>query len=174
MKANILYALEKFRTIVIVGETGSGKSTQIPQVRILQAFRDESQVTRSSIFRLVGVVVSRLIPYLSPFPVSVRGWMDTGGPHGAVHTATAHGGDISGGPSGDRGKGATACFREGLIMWLIFVLVWLWGGQMNCPLGSKVGYAVRFDQKVDAEGKTAIKFVTDGLLLREVSVADLQ
>jgi ATP-dependent RNA helicase DDX35 len=36
VKANILYALEKFRTIVIVGETGSGKSTQIPQVRILK------------------------------------------------------------------------------------------------------------------------------------------
>lgn len=41
--------------------------------------------------------------------------------------------------------------------------------QMGCTLGTKVGYAVRFDQKVDSGGsKTAIKFVTDGLLLREV------
>lgn len=39
---------------------------------------------------------------------------------------------------------------------------------MGCKLGTAVGYAVRFDQKVDEGGaKTAIKFVTDGLLLRE-------
>ena len=39
---------------------------------------------------------------------------------------------------------------------------------MGCKLGTAVGYAVRFDQKVDQGGaKTAVKFVTDGLLLRE-------
>ena len=39
---------------------------------------------------------------------------------------------------------------------------------MGCKLGTTVGYAVRFDQKVDQGGaKTLIKFVTDGLLLRE-------
>ncbi len=39
---------------------------------------------------------------------------------------------------------------------------------MGCKLGTTVGYAVRFDQKVDQRGgKTLIKFVTDGLLLRE-------
>lgn len=30
---HILYLLEKFQTLVLVGETGCGKSTQIPQVR---------------------------------------------------------------------------------------------------------------------------------------------
>lgn len=30
---NILYLLEKYQTLVLVGETGCGKSTQIPQVR---------------------------------------------------------------------------------------------------------------------------------------------
>ncbi|VDK20676.1 unnamed protein product [Anisakis simplex] len=30
---HILYLLEKYRTVIIVGETGCGKSTQIPQVR---------------------------------------------------------------------------------------------------------------------------------------------
>ncbi len=29
-KDNILYALEKYSTVIIVAETGSGKSTQIP------------------------------------------------------------------------------------------------------------------------------------------------
>lgn len=28
---NILYTLEKYRTLVIVGETGCGKTTQVPQ-----------------------------------------------------------------------------------------------------------------------------------------------
>lgn len=30
---HILYLLEKFQTLVLVGETGCGKSTQLPQVR---------------------------------------------------------------------------------------------------------------------------------------------
>eukprot|EP01035_Chromulina_nebulosa_P066741 gene66741-91412_t len=30
-KHEILYALEKFRTIILIGETGCGKSTQIPR-----------------------------------------------------------------------------------------------------------------------------------------------
>lgn len=30
---HILYLLEKYQTLVLVGETGCGKSTQIPQVR---------------------------------------------------------------------------------------------------------------------------------------------
>jgi HrpA-like RNA helicase len=38
---------------------------------------------------------------------------------------------------------------------------------MGVELGRRVGYAVRFDQKCDVGEKTAIKFVTDGLLLRE-------
>lgn len=29
---HILYLLEKYQTLVLIGETGSGKSTQIPQV----------------------------------------------------------------------------------------------------------------------------------------------
>lgn len=32
VRLHLLYAVEKYRTVVIVGETGSGKSTQIPQV----------------------------------------------------------------------------------------------------------------------------------------------
>ena len=31
-KDNILYCLENFQTLVLVGETGCGKSTQVPQV----------------------------------------------------------------------------------------------------------------------------------------------
>lgn len=31
VRLELLYALERYRTVVVVGETGSGKSTQIPQ-----------------------------------------------------------------------------------------------------------------------------------------------
>lgn len=31
-KDSILYLMEKYQTLVILGETGSGKTTQIPQV----------------------------------------------------------------------------------------------------------------------------------------------
>lgn len=32
-KQHILYLLEKYQTLVLVGDTGCGKSTQVPQVR---------------------------------------------------------------------------------------------------------------------------------------------
>ena len=38
--------------------------------------------------------------------------------------------------------------------------------EMGCQQGKEVGYAVRFEDKWDPE-HTKIKFVTDGLLLRE-------
>lgn len=31
---NILYCLEQYQTLVLVGETGCGKSTQVPQVGV--------------------------------------------------------------------------------------------------------------------------------------------
>lgn len=33
-KSHILSLLENYQTVILVGETGSGKSTQIPQVKI--------------------------------------------------------------------------------------------------------------------------------------------
>jgi ATP-dependent RNA helicase DDX35 len=33
---HILYLLEKFQTLVLVGETGCGKSTQVPQVSVIK------------------------------------------------------------------------------------------------------------------------------------------
>jgi len=32
---HVLYALEKYQTLVLVGDTGCGKSTQVPQVLII-------------------------------------------------------------------------------------------------------------------------------------------
>jgi len=39
--------------------------------------------------------------------------------------------------------------------------------EMNTPLGEKCGYAIRFEDCTSKEGKTKIKYMTDGVLLRE-------
>ncbi|KII68471.1 putative ATP-dependent RNA helicase DHX35 [Thelohanellus kitauei] len=45
-RTQILYLLEKYQTVVVMGQTGCGKSTQIPQVTILLC---------STFMRLVGL-----------------------------------------------------------------------------------------------------------------------
>lgn len=39
--------------------------------------------------------------------------------------------------------------------------------EMNCELGSRVGFSVRFDERIQLD-RTEIKFMTDGVLLREL------
>ncbi|GAB5029679.1 atp-dependent rna helicase dhx35 isoform x1 [Nannochloropsis oceanica] len=103
-RSGILYALERYRTLVLVGETGSGKSTQVPQ-------------------------------YLHE-----GGW--------------THGGRVVLCTQPRRVAAVTVASRV--------------AQEMGCILGQQVGYVVRFDSRVDEAGtRTAIKFVTDGLLLRE-------
>jgi len=38
-KNHIIYLLEKYQTLVLVGETGCGKSTQVPQVNLNLRFK---------------------------------------------------------------------------------------------------------------------------------------
>jgi ATP-dependent RNA helicase DDX35 len=103
-RTGILYALERYRTLVLVGETGSGKSTQIPQ------YLHEGGWTQGG--RVVLCTQPRRVAAIT------------------VASRVAQ--------------------------------------EMGCTLGRQVGYAVRFDSRVDEGGtRTAIKFVTDGLLLRE-------
>ena len=40
--------------------------------------------------------------------------------------------------------------------------------EKGCMIGSTIGYAVRFDSKQDEEN-TRVKFVTDGVLLQEMT-----
>jgi ATP-dependent RNA helicase DDX35 len=100
---HILYLLEKYQTVVIVGETGCGKSTQIPQ------YLYESGWTTPH--KIVGVTQPR-----------------------RVATTTV------------AGRVAE---------------------EMGCILGQEVGYTIRFDD-VSSPGKTRVKFLTDGLLVREM------
>uniref|UniRef100_A0A1I8BCP8 RNA helicase n=1 Tax=Meloidogyne hapla TaxID=6305 RepID=A0A1I8BCP8_MELHA len=98
----LLYLVEKYKTVVVVGETGSGKSTQLPQ-------------------------------YLAEF-----GWAE---------------------------DGMKICITQPRRVAAV-TLANRVAEEMMCSLGAEVGYAVRFDECIS--DKTKIKFVTDGLLLREL------
>ena len=47
-RTHILYLIERYQTVIIIGETGCGKSTQIPQVNYIKI----------KIFFLVSVLIS--------------------------------------------------------------------------------------------------------------------
>ncbi|KAH7724470.1 DEAH protein box protein [Aphelenchoides avenae] len=99
---HILYLLEKFRAVVVVGETGSGKSTQLPQYLTESGWTSDGRSVLISQPRRVAAV------------------------------------------------SLAARVAE----------------EMSCSVGSKVGYAVRFDDATS--DRTVIKYVTDGILLREM------
>ncbi|KAJ1371726.1 putative ATP-dependent RNA helicase DHX35 [Parelaphostrongylus tenuis] len=101
-REHILYLCEKYRTIIIVGETGCGKSTQIPQYLLEAGWTNDG--------RMVGVTQPRRV---------------------AVVTLASR-----------------VAEEKGVI------------------LGQDVGYTVRFDDVTDDQ--TKIKFMTDGILLREL------
>uniref|UniRef100_A0A0K0ECQ4 RNA helicase n=1 Tax=Strongyloides stercoralis TaxID=6248 RepID=A0A0K0ECQ4_STRER len=101
-KRNILYLLEKYRCLVVVGETGSGKSTQIPQYLYNSGWCDDG--------RMIGITQPRRV---------------------AVMTLA--------------GRVAE---------------------EMNKIVGDLVGYKVRFEGV--CSDFTRIKFMTDGIMLREL------
>ena len=98
-------------TLILVGETGSGKTTQIPQlfVNLRTGKLDPTLVGRSNIGKMVACTQPRRVAATS------------------VATRVAE--------------------------------------EMDVTLGEEVGYSVRFDEK--SSSKTVVKYLTDGMLLRE-------
>jgi ATP-dependent RNA helicase DDX35 len=107
LRPNILYTIETHPLTIIVGETGSGKTTQIPQYLLSAGFCSTGQQ--------IAVTQPRRIAATS----------------------------------------VAARVAE----------------ELGSPLGQKVGYSIRFEDVTSAN--TQIKFVTDGLLLREMLVDPL-
>lgn len=100
-KDSLLSAVTAFQVIVVVGETGSGKTTQIPQYLI--------EAGMVGVGKMIGCTQPRRVAAMSV----------------ASRVAT----------------------------------------EMNCKLGSKVGYSIRFEDVTSP--KTVLKYMTDGMLLRE-------
>ncbi|XP_038289759.1 probable ATP-dependent RNA helicase DHX35 isoform X3 [Canis lupus familiaris] len=108
LRNHILYLVENYQTVVIVGETGCGKSTQIPQYLAEAGWTAEG--------RVVGVTQPRRVAAVT----------------------------VAGRVAEERGA----------------------------VLGHEVGYCIRFDDCTDPLA-TRIKFLTDGMLVREMMVDPL-
>uniref|UniRef100_A0A2I3N1V2 RNA helicase n=1 Tax=Papio anubis TaxID=9555 RepID=A0A2I3N1V2_PAPAN len=108
LRNHILYLIENYQTVVIVGETGCGKSTQIPQYLAEAGWTAEG--------RVVGVTQPRRVAAVT----------------------------VAGRVAEERGA----------------------------VLGHEVGYCIRFDDCTD-QLATRIKFLTDGMLVREMMVDPL-
>ncbi|XP_021102532.1 probable ATP-dependent RNA helicase DHX35 isoform X2 [Heterocephalus glaber] len=108
LRNHILYLIENYQTVVIVGETGCGKSTQIPQYLAEAGWTAEG--------RVVGVTQPRRVAAVT----------------------------VAGRVAEERGA----------------------------VLGHEVGYCIRFDDCTDPLA-TRIKFLTDGMLVREMMVDPL-
>eukprot|EP00903_Cladosiphon_okamuranus_P014779 g13692.t2 len=156
-KANIIRAVKDHQTVVVVGETGSGKSTQIPQ------FLYEAGITGGG-------------------PGWGAGGRQGGAPSQAAAAlpAAANGGgkgrgrassqeDMSKSSNGARGDGAkgggllVACTQPRRVA--AVTVAKRVASEVGCELGHVVGYTVRFDDRTSKS--TRIKYMTDGVLLRE-------
>ncbi|BFZ19516.1 hypothetical protein BsWGS_22555 [Bradybaena similaris] len=100
---HILYLAEKYQTVVVIGETGCGKSTQIPQYLLEAGWATEGYV--------IGVTQPRRVACVT------------------VATRVAE--------------------------------------ERGAILGDEVGYLIRFDDCC-SEDRTKVKFMTDGMLIREI------
>ncbi|KAH3673710.1 hypothetical protein WICPIJ_009692 [Wickerhamomyces pijperi] len=103
-REQIMNHLNKNQVTILIGETGSGKSTQIPQFLLEQIPRDSKKQHKG-----IAVTQPRRVAAINL----------------ATRVAEEHG----------------------------------------CPVGTAVGYSVRFD--TTATHKTKLKYLTDGMLLRE-------
>nr|CCA19992.1 LOC100004107 protein putative [Albugo laibachii Nc14]CCA23294.1 LOC100004107 protein putative [Albugo laibachii Nc14] len=101
-RSEILYAVETHQTTILIGETGSGKTTQIPQYLMEANWAQYRMIACTQPRRIAAITIAQRIAQ-----------------------------------------------------------------EMHGTVGDQVGYAVRFDEKWDAE-RTKIKLCTDGILLREM------
>jgi ATP-dependent RNA helicase DDX35 len=112
-RKQIMYAVEEYQCVVVVGATGSGKSTQIPQYLV------EAGWTRNDF--MICIVENRRI---------------------AVTSLAARVAEEIGTPLESSGNSSN----------------------------SIVGFSIRFDDQTSPQ--TQIKYVTDGILLREATLHD--
>ena len=62
-RSRILYALEQYAVVVLVGETGSGKTTQVPQYLLDAGWAQERQIVCAQPRRMAACLL-----YTSPSP----------------------------------------------------------------------------------------------------------
>ena len=121
-RSSLLYLIETSPITIVIGSTGSGKTTQLPQFLEQAGWCGEGKV--------IGVTQVGELPFHQP---SQEDWTLT----------------LAGQPRRVAATSVAARVAH----------------EMNCQLGEEVGYSIRFEDLTSA--KTRIRFLTDGLLLRE-------
>lgn len=149
----ICSALRRNDVLILVGETGSGKSTQVPHMLLAEPWCAGQTVSSSPSNNGTAKV--------------------NGNHHGSVHgtsngTSTNHATGKH--PQSFTVGGCIAITQPRRVA--AITLARRVADEMGSPLGtsspaSKVGYSVRFDH--NAGPATRVKFLTEGMLLREMS-----
>jgi pre-mRNA-splicing factor ATP-dependent RNA helicase DHX38/PRP16 len=111
VKENLIRTISENQVTIVIGETGSGKTTQLTQFLLEEGFG--SNYSTNGIRKVIGCTQPRRVAAMS---VAKR---------------------VS--------------------------------EEMNCKLGEEVGFSIRFEDKTDPK-KTMIKYMTEGVLLRELLV----
>ncbi|KAH0901555.1 hypothetical protein HID58_041058 [Brassica napus] len=145
-RTEILYLVENHATTIIVGETGSGKTTQIPQLErhTTYSFLQNPAMFKLSTSRIVLFLASKV--YLCKrFGYAVFQYLKEAG--------WAEGGRV------------IACTQpRRLAVQSVSKRV---ADEMGVNLGDEVGYTIRFEDHTTS-GVTSVKFLTDGVLIREM------
>jgi len=141
-KRQLLYALEHYSVIVVVGETGSGKSTQIPQYLFENGWCEGCEGSNAGV-------------------VGTQTQAGAGAGAGGIYGDNNH--IIS-----DHYRFSVVCTQPRRIA--AQTIAQRVSKEVGCHVGDIVGYKVRFDDVTSPA--TCIKYVTDGTLLREATLSD--
>jgi ATP-dependent RNA helicase DHX8/PRP22 len=128
----IVAAVDAHPVVVVIGETGSGKSTQLSQILHRRGYTRRGPIAVTQPRRVAAVSVSRSKNF-TICPFAICPWIQTAPQLAAVN----------------------------LTAWDSIRVA----QELGVPLGDEVGYAIRFEDRTSE--RTCIKYLTDGVLLRE-------
>ena len=152
MEQEIVEAITLNDVVILCGETGSGKSTQVPQFLFEAGFGDSGIIGITQPRRVAATSTAERVGVEMGEPINSGFYGNKGAGHAQKKLKMSKkrkGKDVL------RGEGEG---QEGDEI-----------AQDDCvKQGGLVGYQIRFDASTVGE-KTKIKFMTDGILLREVT-----
>ena len=152
MEQEIVEAITLNDVVILCGETGSGKSTQVPQFLFEAGFGDSGIIGITQPRRVAATSTAERVGVEMGEPINSGFYGNKGAGHAQKKLKMSKkrkGKDVV------RGEGEG---QEGDEV-----------AQDDCvKQGGLVGYQIRFDASTVGE-KTKIKFMTDGILLREVT-----